>query len=374
MVEPYRIAVADALLHDLGDRLARTRWPDAIAGAGWDYGADLTFVRDLCEHWRTGYDWRAREASLNALPHFTAEVDGVRQHFWHVRGRGPDPLPLLLIHGWPGSPVEYMELIGPLTDPAAHGGDAADAFDVVVPDLPGFGFAGHPRERGWGLSRIAGAFDTLMSRELGYGRYGTHGGDWGSLISGRLGAEHAGHVCGVHLGMPYGDVPATAGAEERAAAAAQERGRFRERGYSAIQRTKPDVLTIAQMDSPAGACAWIVEKFRAWSDCDGDVESVFSRDVLLTNVMFYWATGSIASAARIYYEAFSEGMFAGGDVKVPTAVTAFPKEPFAAERDWMESRVNLVRWTDMPSGGHFGALERPGLVVNDLRAFFRELR
>jgi microsomal epoxide hydrolase len=272
-------------------------------------------------------------------------------------------VPLLLIHGWPGSPVEYMQLIEPLTDPGAHGGDPADAFDVVVPDLPGFGFSGHPRERGWGLSRIAAAFDELMTDRLGYGRYGAHGGDWGSLISGRLGAEHAEHVCGVHLGMPYGSAPA-----------AQERRRFRERGYSAIQRTKPDVLTVAQMDSPAGTCAWIVEKFRGWSDCDGDVESAFDRDVLLTNVMSYWAPGSVASAARIYYEAFNEGLFSEGKVQVPTAVTAFPKEMFPAERAWVESRVNLVRWTDMPSGGHFGALERPGLVVDDLRTFFRDLR
>jgi microsomal epoxide hydrolase len=213
-----------------------------------------------------------------------------------------------------------------------------------------------------------------MTDRLGYGRYGAHGGDWGSLISGRLGAEHAAHVFGVHLGMPYGNVPASASAAEREAAAALERRRFRERGYSAIQRTKPDVLTVAQTDSPAGTCAWIVEKFRTWSDCDGDVESAFGRDVLLTNVMFYWAPGSVASAARIYYEAFNEGLFSEGKVQVPTAVTAFPKEMFPAERSWVETRVNLVRWTDMPSGGHFGALERPRLVVDDLRTFFRDLR
>ena len=374
MVAPYRIDVPDAVLADLRERLARTRWPDAIDDAGWDYGVDLAYLRELCEYWRVSYDWRAAEAGLNAIPHFTCEIDGVAQHFWHVRGTGPDPLPLLLTHGWPGSPVEYMELIGPLTDPGAHGGDPADAFDVVVPDLPGFGFAGHPRERGWGLSRIAAAFDALMTRELGYGRYGAHGGDWGALISGRLGAEHAEHVCGVHLGMPYGNVPESASAEERAAAAAQERARFRERGYSAIQRTKPDALTVAQTDSPAGTCAWIVEKFRTWSDCGGDVEGAFTRDVLLTNVMFYWAPASVASAARIYYEAFDEGLFSEGKVEVPTAVTAFPKEMFPAARSWVEPRANLVRWTEMPSGGHFGALERPGPVVDDLRTFFRDLR
>jgi pimeloyl-ACP methyl ester carboxylesterase len=374
MVREDRIAVPDAVLEDLRERLARTRWPDAIDGAGWDYGADLDYVRDLCEYWRTDYDWRAREAELNAVPHFRCAVDGVEQHFWHVRGKGPNPIPLLLTHGWPGSPVEYMALIGPLTDPGAHGGDPADAFDVVVPDLPGFGFSGHPRKRGWGLSRIAAAFDTLMTRHLGYDRYGAHGGDWGSLISGRLGAEHGPRVIGVHLGMPYGNVPADASPEEQEAARLEERVRFRERGYSAIQRTKPDVLTIAQTDSPAGTCAWIVEKFRAWSDCGGDVERAFTRDVLLTNVMFYWAPGSVASAARIYFEAFNEGLFSEGRVEVPTAVAAFPKEMFPAKRNWIEQRVNLVRWIDMPSGGHFGALERPSFVVDDLRTFFRELR
>jgi microsomal epoxide hydrolase len=369
-VQPHRIDVAEAVLDDLRDRLSRTRWPDAIDGAGWDYGADLAYVRELCEYWRTGYDWRVHEAALNAVPHFVCPVDGVDLHFWHVRGKGPDPLPLLLLHGWPGSPVEYLGMIEALTDPP----DPADAFDVVIPDLPGFGFGGHPRERGWGLTRIAAAFDELMTRHLGYERYATHGGDWGALISGRLGAAHAEHVCGVHLGMPFGNVPEDASREERDEARALERRRVRERGYSWIQRTKPDVLTIAQTDSPAGTCAWIVEKFRAWSDCEGDVERTFSRDMLLTNVMFYWAPASVASAARIYYEAFDEGLFAHGRVEVPTAVTAFPKEMFPARRAWVEPRVNLVRWTEMPSGGHFGALERPELVTDDLRTFFRAFR
>jgi len=375
VVRPYRIDVPDAVLDDLRDRLARTRWPEPIPGADWDYGANVDAVRDLCAYWQDGYDWRAPEARLNAVPQFLCEVDGVDLHFWHVRGTGPDPLPLVLVHGWPGSIVEFFELIGPLTDPGAHGGNPADAFDVVVPALPGFGFGGRPRERGWGISRIAAAFDTLMST-LGYDRYGAQGGDWGSMVSSKLGAAYPERVVGVHLNMLTAPPPRTPVPEDAEALERDRLWRTQEAAYSRVQRTKPDSLTVAQTDSPAGLAAWIVEKFRTWSDCDGDVEGAFGRDTLLTNLMFYWAPSSVASAARIYYENQRDpaGVVTRGRVEVPVGYAAFPREIFRPPRSWAEPHYAIARWTEMPRGGHFAALEAPDLLLDDVRAFFRALR
>jgi len=376
LVRPYRIDVPDAILGDLRDRLARTRWPEAIPGAGWDYGADVGAVRDLCAYWRDDYDWRRHEARLNGPPQFLCEVDGVDLHFWHVRGAGPDPLPLLLVHGWPGSIYEFFELIGPLSDPAAHGGDPADAFDVVVAALPGFGFGGKPRERGWGISRIAAAFDTLMSSALGYDRYGVQGGDWGSMVAAKLGAAYPERVAGIHVNMLVAPAPARPGPEDAEALERDRVWRAREAAYSRVQRTKPDSLTVAQSDSPAGLAAWMVEKFRTWSDCDGDVERVFSRDTLLTNLMFYWAPNSVASAARIYYENGEDraGVVARGRVGVPVGYAEFPHEIYRPPRAWVEPHYAIARWTEMPRGGHFAALEAPGLLLDDIRAFFTPLR
>ena len=369
---PFAIAVPDAVLKDLRERLARTRWPDAIPDTGWDYGADLGYVQELCDYWRRDYDWRRYEAAINAQPQFLCEVDGVDIHFWHVRGEGPDAQPLLLTHGWPGSMFEFLDLIGPLTNPAAHGGDAADAFDVVIPSIPGFGWSGKPRERGWGPGRIAAAFDRLMTEELGYPRYGAQGGDWGSIISSRLGAAHTEHLSGVHLNFTFGAPPAEPGEADLEAFAVRQAFQGRETGYSNVQGTKPQSLGIAQADSPAGIAAWIVEKFRTWGD--GDVESRFSKDTLLTNIMFYWAPNSIASAARIYYEARNEGAFGGGRVEAPTGIACFPGEPWNSPRHWVEPGYNVKRWTDMPSGGHFAALEEPEALTEDIRAFFRLVR
>ncbi len=299
---PFAIDVPQPTLDDLRNRLARTRWPEPLPGSGWDLGVDVRYLRELCAYWADGYDWRAQEARLNAIPGFRCEVDAVDLHLWHVRGVGPAPIPLLLVHGWPGSIAEFAQLVGPLADPAAHGGDPADAFDVVVPALPGFGFGGVPRERGWGVSRVAAAFDALMTRELGYDRYAVQGGDWGGMIAAKLGASRPEHVRGIHVNFVVAPPPARPGPEDAGAVERLARWRRSEAAYSQVQSTKPDSLTVAQSDSPAGLAAWIVEKFRRWSDCDGDVERAFSKDTLLTDVMFYWAPNSTASAARIYLE------------------------------------------------------------------------
>ncbi len=376
MPRPYRIEVPDGVLDDLHERLARTRWPEPIPGAEWEYGANVGAIRDLCEYWREGYDWRHHEAELNRIPGFLCEVDGVDVHFWHVRGSAPSPLPLLLVHGWPGSIYEFRQILGPLADPAAHGGDPADAFDLVVPALPGFGFGGKPRERGWGVSRIAAALDTLMSSVLGYERYGVQGGDWGAIVAAKLGAAVPQRVAGIHVNMLVAPPPAQPAPGVAAAVAHHRFWRTQEDAYSRLQRTKPDSLTVAQSDSPAGLAAWIVEKFRTWSDCDGDVERAFGRDTLLTNLMFYWAPGSVASAARIYCENARDpaGVTTRGRVEVPVGYAAFPHEIFRPPRSWAEPHYAIARWTDMPRGGHFAALEAPDQLIDDIRAFFAPLR
>ncbi|MCA9831608.1 MAG: epoxide hydrolase [Dehalococcoidia bacterium] len=374
-VRPFSIHVADEVLADLKDRLARTRWPDSIPGAGWDEGADLAYVKGLCQYWREGYDWRAHEGHLNRWPQFMAEVDGVDFHFWHVKGKGPNPFPLLLVHGWPGSMFEFYHLIGRLTDPAAHGGDARDSFDVVIPALPGYGWSGKPTERGWGPSRTATAFNRLMTDVLGYERYGTQGGDWGGIITARMGAAHPEQIAGCHLNFLVGQPPPSDESEGGKAAAA-ERQRFvaEETAYSQLQGTKPMSLAIAQADSPAGIAAWIVEKFRTWSDCGGDIESVYTKDQLLTNIMFYWAPNSIVSAARMYYESRRDAGGFGDRVAVPVAAAVFPKEIYRSPRHWLEGRFNIQRWTEFDKGGHFAAMERPKELLEDMRAFFRTVR
>jgi microsomal epoxide hydrolase len=374
---PFEIHVSDDVLEDLRDRLSRTRWPDSGLSDGWAHGADPAYIRELCEYWRTDYDWRSREAELNRFPQFVSTVDGVDFHYYHVRGKGPNPMPLLLVHGWPGSVFEFHDLIDPLTDPASHGGNAADSFDVVVPALPGYGWSSKPREPGWGPTRTAAAFDTLMTRELGYGKYGTQGGDWGGIITAKMGASHGDHIVGVHLSMMFviGPRPAEISPEDAIYVMSQEAFRATETAYNQLQATKPTSLAIAQTDSPAGIAAWIVEKFRSWSDCDGRVESVFSRDRLLTNIMFYWAPNSIDSAARMYYEAQRDAdAFSWERINVPVAVAAFAKEIYQAPRRWCEARVNLARWTEFDKGGHFPAMERPLELTHDIREFFRPLR
>ncbi|OJH36586.1 epoxide hydrolase family protein [Cystobacter ferrugineus] len=374
---PYRIHVPDAVLSDLHRRLDATRWPEPLPGGAWERGADVSYVRELCEYWRHRYDWRAHEAALNAFPQFLCEVDGVDLHFLHVRGKGPAPMPLVLLHGWPGSIYEFLHLIGPLTDPGAYGGSAQDAFDVIIPSMPGYGFSGKPREPGWSAARIAAAVDRLLVEHLGYPRYAAQGGDWGSVVAGFLGTNHAPHVLGIHLNMTLAPPPPEEEGKEETLRLQKEVAAWQaaEAGYSHVQGTKPMSLGIAQSDSPAGLAAWIAEKFRTWSDCGGDVERVFSKDWLLTNLMFYWAPNSIASAANLYAELGNlppASLYA--PVKVPTGVAAFPKEIYQAPRSWLERRYDLRRYTPMPRGGHFAAVEQPELFVDDVRAFFRALR
>jgi pimeloyl-ACP methyl ester carboxylesterase len=380
-VEPFRIAASDEALADLRERLARTRFPDEIRGSGWTYGANLAYVRELVAYWRDRYDWRAAEAALNRFPQFRARVGGLRIHFIHRRGIGPKPLPLVVTHGWPGSIAEFAGIIEPLADPASHGGDAADAFDVVAPSMPGYGFSDRPLEPGMDPARIAGLWAELMVG-LGYERFGAQGGDWGALVACYLGAQHAEGVIGIHLNMVPA-LPARAersaeglSAEELADLAEARRFMREETGYQKIQGSKPQTLAYALNDSPAGLAAWIVEKFRTWSDCGGDLESRFTMDQLLTNVMLYWLPQTANSSCRLYYEAVHSEQFppTGLRVDVPTGFAIFPKELFRPPRRWVEGVFNVQRWTRMSSGGHFAAMEEPRAFVEDLRAFFRPLR
>jgi len=378
-IVPFKIQVPEAVLTDLKQRLARTRFPGEINGSGWDYGTNLAYLRELVTYWRDRFDWRAAERRLNQFDQFTTNIDGLDIHFIHQRSRNPNALPLAVTHGWPGSIVEFTKIIGPLTDPAAHGGNASDAFHVVAISLPGFGFSGKPTERGYSPERIAGIIAKLMAR-LGYTRYGLQGGDWGSSISRFVALNDTSHVAGLHLNFCLaGPPPGAKDPNEGVPPAELERMRTRtaffdtERGYFLEQSTKPQTVGYGLDDSPAGLAAWIVEKFRSWSDSAGNVEQKFTKDELLTNITIYWVTRTATSSARIYYE----NQRAAGPqrrVDVPTACAVFPKEISIPPRRWVEAGHNLTRWTEMPRGGHFAALEEPDLLVEDIRTFFRTLR
>lgn len=376
---PFTVAVPNATLDDLRERLARVRWPDEPPDAGWAYGTDLAYMEDLVRYWRERYDWRAAEARLNTLPQYTLPLAGIDLHFIHQPGKGPRPLPLLLSHGWPGSVLEFYKLIPLLTDPGSHGGDPADAFTVVAPSLPGYAFSfrrGQPR---FGAPQIAEVFAQLMAA-LGYGRFAAHGGDWGSFITARLGWAHPQRLLGIHLTMlPLRrDLPRPAQPTPEEERYLTELAEFmrEETAYQQIQGTKPQTLAYGLTDSPVGLAAWIIEKFRSWSDCGGDVERVFSRDDLLTNVMLYWVTGAIGSSFWPYYARMHEGWPLPDEayVDVPTAYLAFPRELYRPPRAWAERSFNIQRWTAAERGGHFAGLEQPQTLARDLREFFRPLR
>ena len=380
--KPFRVEIPQAVLDDLRQRLERVRWPDALEGAGWSYGADLGYMKELVAYWRDRFDWRAWERTINSFPNFRATLDGLGVHFLHVPGRGPKPLPLLLTHGWPGSFLEFLKIIPLLADPAAHGGDAGDSFTVVIPSIPGYGFSDRPAAAGMSNQRIAELWLELL-RGLGYERFGAQGGDWGAGISTWMALEHPQHLIGLHLNYIPGSYYPHLGPESPPLSAAEkqfladcDRWFEEEGGYAAVQRTFPQTPAFALNDSPAGLAAWIVEKFRAWGDCDGEAERRFSKDELLANVTLYWVTETIHSSMRLYFESRRTPLRlkAGERVTVPTGVAAFPKEAPAPPREWVERGYNLARWTKMPRGGHFAALEEPELLAEDLRNFFRPLR
>ena len=381
-VQPYKIEIPDSVLDDLKSRLERTRWPDELPGTGWDYGSNLDYVKELVEYWRTKFDWHAQEKLINSFSHFKSKVDGLNIHFIHEKGKGPNPMPLVITHGWPGTFFEMYKIIPMLSDPASHGGDPADAFDVVAPSMPGYGFSDATDKRGLSVLSISDLWAKLMSENLGYQKFAAQGGDWGARVTAKLGLSHGDKVIGIHTTStssptPY-QGPGTRELSEAENAMLAQRVQWLadEGGYSHIQATKPQTLSYGLNDSPAGLAAWIVEKYRTWSDCGGDVESRFTKDELLTTITIYWVTQSINSSTRLYYESFFQAWDLAKDekIQVPVAIASFPRENSVPLREWAERSFNIQQWTDMPSGGHFAALEEPDRLVEDIRKFFRGLR
>ncbi|SDL22035.1 epoxide hydrolase family protein [Nonomuraea jiangxiensis] len=375
-INPFRIDIPQADLDDLRDRLARTRWPDELPGTGWSYGVPSSYAKELAEYWQTAYDWRKHETALNEYPQFTTEIDGQNIHFLHVRSPEPDAIPLILTHGWPGSIAEFMKIIGPLTDPGAHGGDPADAFHVVAPSLPGFGFSGPTRETGWSPRRVARAWAELMSR-LGYDRYGAQGGDTGAVVSPELGRVAPDKVIGVHvngaLGFPTFQPDELEGLTEAEQARLALYTDQDSSGYAMIQSTRPQTLAFGLHDSPAGQLAWIVEKFKEWTDPAHDLpEEAVDRDQMLTDVTIYWLTGTAGSSARLYKEGAADWGQPVEKSEVPTGVAVFPGD--AAIRRIAEREHNVLHWSEFDRGGHFAAMEAPDLLVTDIRTFFRLVR
>lgn len=422
-VTPFTVRIDQQVLDDLAQRIARTRWTDEVEDAGWNYGTNQAYLRELLAYWRDQFDWRRQEALLNQFAHFRAEVDGFGDsfglHFIHERGSGDNPIPLLLTHGWPDSFFRFYKIIPMLTHPEQFGGDPADSFTVVVPSLPGFSFSDRPAKKGMDEQRVAELLSALMTKTLGYSRYAAHGGDLGSGITQTLAQRHGDDLIGIHLvDVPYKNMymvdASTASEAERAYLQEGEQWGMREGAYAMLHSTRPQTLGYGLNDSPAGLASWIVEKFYNWSDCNGNLESRFTKDELLTNITMYWATQTINSSIRYYRELQSWGDEAGGQdwsqsegwaqdaaqeaaqgaaheagsahedqgwqqgwgsvVDVPTAVAIFPKDLVHAPREFGERFFNIQQWTEMPRGGHFSALEEPELLVNDIREFFRPLR
>jgi microsomal epoxide hydrolase len=378
-IRPFRVDVPQAELDDLQDRLARTRWPDDYEGVGWDYGTDLATMKELATYWRDGYDWRRQEAYLNSFPHYTAELDGEELTFIHVRGTGPDPIPLLLLHGWPDSVCRYLKLIPLLTDPASHGGDPGICFDVAVPWLIGRYRGGSRAPRSGLFRHIAEQLWTLMTRELGYQRFGAAGGDGGSVIAQLLGVHHPDSVLGVHLTdlgftIAFAQFPDLSEAEQRYFGELQGWS-MQEGAYAMVQGTKPQTLAFGLNDSPVGFAAWIIEKFRTWSDCDGRLENVYTKDELLTNVMLYWLNGPTARSVSYREEFTSPSLAPNQQVGVPSALAVPPKDlgPIMPRELAERNLTDLRRYTVLPHGGHFAAMEYPDVVAQDVRAFFADL-
>lgn len=382
VIEPFRLQVDDAVLDDLRERLARTRLPSQLDDAGWEYGCDTTYLAELIAYWRDAYDWRAQEARLNEFPQYmTTASDGSPLHFLHVRSPHPEAVPLLLCHGWPATPFEFQKIIGPLVDPPGHGGRAEDAFHVVAPAMPGYPPAGPTRSRGWGVRKMAEEFVDLMG-DLGYERFLGQGGDWGHMVVTFAGLTRPEQVRALHLNLcagypPADEDPATWTPTEAADVEHWQHELRWEMGYAEINSTKPDSIGIAHNDSPAGLAAWFVEKFRAWSDCDGEVEARFSKDELLTNVMLYWVTETAASAARIYWETrMTDGLGPPPEpLRLPTGISIFPADILRSARRWAEPLYPEISfWNRHDRGGHFAAMEEPSLLVTDIRECLRPFR
>ncbi|RZT08401.1 Pimeloyl-ACP methyl ester carboxylesterase [Duganella sp. CF402] len=375
-ITPFRAEAPQALLDDLKLRLSMTRWPDRETGTGWSQGVPLQRMKALVQHWQQRYDWRRAEAKLNAFPQFRTEIDGLGIHFLHVRSKHENALPLILTHGWPGSVFEFLKVIGPLVDPTAHGGKAEDAFHVVVPSLPGFGFSDKPAEKGWNVVRIAKAWGTLMAR-LGYSKWAAQGGDWGAGVTTALGHIKPAGLAGIHLNWQFvfpEKMPATLSPDEQRAVDGVGRFLSGEYGYFNEQATRPQTVGEVLSSTPVGQAAWIYEKFQAWTDNGGDVENVLTRDEMLDDISLYWLTNTAASSARIYWEN-SPSSFSGGRLDLPVAVSVFPKEIYRAPRSWAEATYpQMIYWNEVERGGHFAAFEQPALFVAELRTGFAKLR
>ena len=375
-IQPFHLSIPESQLVDLRRRLELTRWPDPETVGDWSQGVPLVQAKALVEHWQTKYDWRRCEAMLNGLGQFTTEIDGVAIHFLHVRSKHENAMPMIMSHGWPGSVIEFHKVIGPLTDPTAHGGKAEDAFHLVIPSLPGYGFSGKPPKAGWGVQKIASVWAELMSR-LGYGRYVAQGGDWGSLVTTNLGALRPEGLAAIHVNLPV-VLPADLGhqfsTEEAAMLGALQHYDRWDSGYSKQQSTRPQTVGYGLADSPSGQAMWIYEKFWKWMDCNGDPLGVLAADEILDNVMLYWLSNSAASSARLYWESYHDG-FIAVPLALPVGCSIFAKEIYRAPRSWAERCMsNLIYWNEVPKGGHFAAFEQPGLFVDELRNCFRLVR
>lgn len=380
-MQPFRIEVPRQQMDDLAERLARTRWPPAATGGEWEQGTDAGYLYSLVKYWREGFDWQKQEALLNTFTQFKTTVDGQELHFIHQRSRHPEAVPLLLVHGWPGSIFEFYKIIPALTDPTAHGGEPEDAFHVIAPSLPGYGFSAPPSSPGATPRSFARLFGELMETHLGYARYALQGGDWGAVITSWLAYDRASAPIGLHLNMAgirpnptSADRPLNEAENAYLETARQMRGDVF--AYQVIQGGRPQTLGYGLTDSPVGLAAWIVEKFREWSDCGGSVEKRFTKDELLTNITIYWVTNTIASSIRLYYESrrANDKLPPGGRIECPTGFADFPAEIIRPPQSWVERAYNIQRWREMPSGGHFAALEEPALLVRDIREFYRPLR
>ncbi len=374
-VEPFSIEFPEAALQDLSERLRRTRWPEPETVPDWSQGVPLAYLQELCSYWMDRYDWAERQRYLNSFPQYRTEIDGLGIHFVHARSPHPDAIPLVITHGWPGSFVEFLEVIGPLTEPTSHGGVAGDAFHVVVPSLPGYAFSDKPSRSGWGVERTARAWDSLMTR-LGYDRYGAQGGDWGSMVTTSMAQQAEDRVVGIHLNMILGFPGPDDGElteQERSALDGLSSYMADDSGYSKQQSTRPQTLGYALVDSPVGQCAWILEKFWSWTDTAGDPVGALGPDRILDDVMLYWLNAAGASSARMYWESFANPP--RGQVSVPMGGTVFPKEIFRCSRRWAERQFEDIRhWGEPTVGGHFAAFEQPAVFVEELRAFFRTVR